>query len=177
MLLARPDALARVRREIETAGPLDAAGKVGALGYLAACITETGRLFPPVVLTAHRAARSHTFEGIEIEAGAEILQFFPFANRDTSVDPDANRFRPERWLDPSDPAHSRPLNTFLSGSRACPGRDLILLVVTSAIAGLVRDASLPYRTSQLSTDPLPFSFPNEGLTFLSGGIQPVSMHV
>lgn len=169
VIAARADVLDRVQREIAAAEPLDAPAAFDALTYLNACVTETGRLFPPVVLTAHRAALDQCCGGIDIEAGTEILQYFPLGNRDASADPDANHFRPERWLDPSDPVHARPLNTFLSGARACPGQDLIRFVVKSAIASQLRHSYLQStHASPLGTDPLPFSFPKAALMFRPG---------
>jgi cytochrome P450 len=93
-----------------------------------------------------------------IEAGTEILQYFSFTNRDVAHDPDANSFRPERWLDPDDLIHARDVNTFLSGARSCPGQDIILFVVESAIAELMRNGGMQSKLSRLSEDPLPFSF-------------------
>lgn len=166
MIISRPASLARVHREIESARPLSNCENHHALQYLEACILETARLFPPVVLTAHRAARGHIFDGMAIEAGMEILQYFPVNNRDVALDPFANYFRPERWLDSDDPVHSRELNIFLSGARACPGRDIILFVVTSAIALRLRDGSQQPKLSLLSNDPLPFSFEERFFQFV-----------
>jgi hypothetical protein len=50
-------------------------------------------------------------------------------------------------------------NLFLSGARACPGRDLILFVVKAAIAVLLSNGKMQAQRSTLSDDPLPFSFP------------------
>jgi cytochrome P450 len=164
MILARPDSLARVRSEI-AAGSLDDPTKIDGLRYLEACILETGRLFPPVALTSHRAARRDSFQGADIPAGTEMLQFFPFTNRDTSRDPHASYFRPERWLDANDPVHGLYPNLFLSGARACPGRTLIMFVEKAALASLIRAGGIPSKRNALSRDPLPFSFPAEFLEF------------
>jgi cytochrome P450 len=158
IIIARPACFARVLQEIDSFGSLNSHNNSDNLPYLEACIWETGRLFPPVVQTAHHARRTHAFDDIEIEAGTEIVQYFPFTNRDVSQDPLANHFRPERWLDPDDPIHSREFNIFLSGPRACPGKDIILFVVKHAIAVLMRNRHVQTQRSLLSDDPLPFSF-------------------
>lgn len=165
IIRARPASLARVRQEIDAAKHSSHQKKHGDLQYLEACIRETGRLFPPVIQTAHRAARGHVFGEMEIEEGMEILQYFPFINRDESLDPLANYFRPERWLDPDDPIHTREVNDFLSGPRACPGRNIILFVVKSAIIRLLSDEGIEPKPSPLSKDPLPFSFTKRFLQF------------
>jgi cytochrome P450 len=165
MIVARPDVLAGVRQEIEPVAGLETPDDIDRLRYLEACIFEAGRLFPPVVQTAHRAARADTFNGEEIPAGTEILQYFPLTNRSVARDPLADHFRPERWLDPEDAVHEIALNLFLSGARACPGRDLILFVEKAAIAMLLRDGAVQPRASVLSNNPLPFSFPSDCLRF------------
>lgn len=165
MITARQECLARVRQEIESVGPLDRPESIHGLRYLEACVRETGRLFPPVIQTAHRAARDMSFEGMEIPAGTEILQYFPLTNRDTSRDPLADHFRPERWLDVDDPVHTRETNLFLSGARACPGRDMILFVEKAAIAVLFQSDSIRATRNILTDDPVPFSFPRACLRF------------
>ena len=145
---------------------LDEAATVDDLPYLEACMLEAGRLYPPAPQTGHRAARPDRFNGTEIPAGTELLQVFAFNNRDRLRDPWANHFRPERWLDPKDPAHRIYPNLFLSGARACPGRELILVIDKAALATLLHDAAMSSKKSVLSSDPLPFSFPGAGLRFL-----------
>ncbi len=160
MILEQPAALDRVRKEIELAGDLGRAETIQKLSYLEACLLETGRLFPPAVQTAHRAAHEVHFDGKEIPAGTELLQFFPFNNRDQTRDPLANDFRPERWLDPNDSVHRLYPNLFLSGARACPGRDLILFIDKAALAIILRGSAVRPSDNALSRTPLPFSFPS-----------------
>jgi cytochrome P450 len=165
LILARPEVLDRVRREIGAAGPLDRPEIIRGLRELEACILETGRLFPPVPQTTHRANQAGTFEGVTIPSGAELLQVFAFSNRDLRRDPTADRFRPERWLDPAGTARRLYPNLFLSGARACPGRDLILFVIKAATAHQLHGDGLSVTRSRLGSDPLPLSFPKECLRF------------
>jgi cytochrome P450 len=174
MIAARPDCFARVGQEIASAGPLERPENIYQLRYLEACIRETGRLYPPVVLTAHRAAQNVSFEGVEIPAATEMLQYFPLTNRDTSLDPLAGHFRPERWLNSDDPIHKRETNLFLSGARACPGRDMILFVEKAAIAMLVQSGGIQGKRNVLTVDPVPFSFPPACLQFGRGGVSALS---
>jgi cytochrome P450 len=165
LILARPEVLDRVRREIDGAGPLDRPENIHALRELEACILEAGRLYPPVRQTAHSANRADTFEGVTIPSGAELLHVFAFTNRDLRRDATADRFRPERWLDPAGAARQLYPNLFLSGARACPGRDLILFIIKAAAAEQLRGAGLPAARNRLSSDPLPLSFPKECFRF------------
>ncbi len=159
MIAARPDTLAAVRREIAAVGALDAPEKVHALRLLEACILETGRLFPPVAVATHHAARETSFRGKEIPAGTEMLHHFPFTNRDTARDPFASHFRPERWLEPDAAAFADYPNLFLSGARACPGRSLIMFVEKAALAMLLGGGPIPPAHEALRKDPLPVTFP------------------
>lgn len=165
MITARPAILNRVQQEIAQAGPLEQAATIHQLRYLEACILETGRLYPPVSQTVHKAAKRDEFHGVEIPAGTELMQFFPINNRDTALDALANHFRPDRWLDPNDAVHQLYPNLFLSGARACPGRSLILFIDKAALALLLQGQPLKVNPTSLSTDPLPFSFPDQSLQF------------
>lgn len=167
LITARPAVLSRVRQELAAAGPLTAAATIHHLPYLEACLLEAGRLYPPVLQTVHKAAAADEFQGMTIPAGTEIMHFFPITNRDAERDPLANAFRPERWLDADDPVHQLYPNLFLSGARACPGRSLILFVDKAALACLLQHQSDPAKTSVLSTDPLPFTFPEQSLQFMA----------
>ena len=168
MLGSRPDAGRKVREEIAAAGPLNEPGAIGKLPFLEACIWETGRLFPPVTRTIHTAPDGDRFDGNSIKAGMEIWHYFPASCRDTSVDPLANHFQPERWLDPASNRRAEYPNLFLSGARACPGEDLILFICKAAIAILTERRGVSLTSSALTKDPLPFSFSNGAVRLQTG---------
>ncbi len=159
MLGSRPEVAEQVRQEINAAGPLDQAISISRLNFVEACLLETCRLFPPVTRTSHVAPQGDTFDGVSIPAGLEILHYFLISLRDTSVDPSANYFEPDKWLDPGNDRRSVYPNIFLSGARACPGESLILFVCKAAIIFLygVKNEMLSIRA--LTTDPLSFPFP------------------
>ena len=157
-----------MRDEIIAAGPLDEPGTIGRLTFLEACILETGRLFPPVTRTIHVAPEGDTFDGTSIKAGMEIWQYFPARYRDTSVDPKANDFDPNKWVYSGMERRSRYPNLFLSGARACPGEGLILFMCKAAIAILTERQRVRLCSRPLANDPLPFSFSNGAVRFHSG---------
>jgi cytochrome P450 len=165
MITARDESLSSTRREIEAVRALTDPADVHGLRYLEACILETGRLYPPVLLTSHRAVRTVEFAGFKIPSGMEMIQYFPFGNRDLARDPSAEDFRPERWLDDGGAAFRLYPNLFLSGARACPGRNLILFVIKAAIAISLRENAGSAKRNALSSNPLPFGFPDDCLTF------------
>jgi cytochrome P450 len=162
---SRPDALARARNEIASAGPLDDPASIDRLRYLEACLLESARLFPPVRFTLHRAPAGDAAPNASIPPGTEILQVFSLTQRDPASDPTADEFRPERWLEDLPRAEAAYPNLFLSGARRCPGRDLILFVCKGAAACLLHEAGLVVGCAELSADPLPFSFPTRHLRF------------
>jgi len=157
LITSRADTYETVKREIHQAGSLSDAEAIGRLRYVEACLLETGRLFPPVQLTFHRALRDQRVAGSDVPAGVEIVQYLPLLNRGPQVDPSADGFRPDSWLDGSG-GYS---DLFLRGARACPGRDLILFVCKSAIALQIGVYGVAGGAPPLRDDPLPFSFPRD----------------
>jgi cytochrome P450 len=135
------------------------------LAYLEACLLESARLFSPVPRTFHRAPQGDTFNELYIPAGMEIAHYFPLNQRNHDRDPSADHFQPDRWLDPASAAHAMYPNLFLSGARACPGKNLILFVCKSAIAILLKEHNLQAESVLLATDPLPFSWPEKEIHF------------
>jgi cytochrome P450 len=162
---SRPGALARAREEVASAGPLDDPASIDSLRYLETCLLESARLFPPVRFTIHRAPAGDATLNPRIPPETEILQVFSLTQRDRASDPTADEFRPERWLEDTPRAEAAYPNLFLSGARRCPGRDLILFVCKGAAAHLLHEAGLVVRCAELSSDPLPFSFPAKQLRF------------
>lgn len=165
MIGSRPEVLARARQEVADAGSLLQPGTVDGLQYLEACLLESARLFPPVKATFHRAAAGDLVLNTRIPAGTEIVQVFSLTQRDRESDPTADTFQPERWLGSNPQAEAAYPNIFLSGARACPGRDLILFVCKAAAAVLVYQSGLVVHSAQLAQDPVPFTFPRKGLRF------------
>lgn len=168
MIGSRSEVGGLVRDEIAASGPLDEPGTIGRLTFLEACILETGRLFPPVTRTIHIAPEGDTFDGTSIQAGMEIWHYFPASCRDTSVDPNANDFDPNKWVFPGMERRSQYSNLFLSGARACPGEGLILFICKAAIAILTEQPRVQLSSTSLANDPVPFSFSNGAIRFHRG---------
>lgn len=165
MIGSRPEAWSRARAEIEDAGTLQDAAAIDRLGYVEACIREAGRLFAPVTATSHTAPLGVDLDGHHVPAGTEIVHWFPLLQRDAAVDPTADDFVPERWLDPGSGARDLYPNLFLSGPRECPGRDLIMFLCKSAIAIQIGRHGVRVEGPALGSDPLPLTFPAGLLQF------------
>lgn len=160
---ARPAVRQAVLEELAQAPAQLAPEDVASLEYLDACFRETGRLFPPVTKTFHRARAGVTLGPYRFERDVEILHYFPLLHRRVAAERAVHAFRPERWL--SHPQDARPLpDLFMGGARACPGQDLILLLCKAAAATLLR-RGLHLHSDVLSADPLPFAFPRKELRF------------
>ena len=165
IVAAREDVHSRVRNEVIERGEANHAQAAMNMQYLEACLLETCRLFPPVTRTFHVAPQGDTFDGVHIPAGMEILHCFTAGQRDILVDPTANDFRPERWMEPGSSASAMYPSLFLGGARECPGKDLILFVCKAAIAMLIRYGRIQSECPALSEDPMPRSFPERGLRY------------
>jgi cytochrome P450 len=96
----------------------------------------------------------------------------PFLHRDDQSEPTAHRFTPANWLTPDgegldENAHGRrPLVPFSEGAASCPGQDLVLLMTSTWLAGLLdrREATLREPRS-LDTEHLPASLSPFATTF------------
>ena len=165
MVVARDGVYGRVRTEAVDLRAKNCASAVMNMDYLDSCLLETCRLFPPVTRTFHVSPQGDVFHGVNIPAGMEILHCFTANQRDISVDATANEFRPERWMDPGNDACAIYPGLFLGGARNCPGKGLILFVCKVAIATLMDHGRLRSQCPALSEDPLPYSFPEDGLQF------------
>ena len=87
--------------------------------------------------------------------GVEIVHWFPLLQ---PAQPAAQSFRPRRWA----AGHSKaeePFDPFLGGSRACPGKSLILFVCKVAMAELLVSRPLALACAALDVDALPMELP------------------
>jgi len=165
IVASRADVYRRVQAEAAARNTGNLASAVDNMEYLESCLLETCRLFPPVKRTFHVAPQGDTFDGLQIPAGMEILHWFTAGQRDLSVDPTANDFRPERWMEPGSVAAATYPSLFLGGARECPGKDLILFVCKAAIVTLMNVGRMRSACPALSEDPMPPSFPARGLRY------------
>jgi len=114
-----------------------------------AVIRETFRWRSPLPMgVPHVSERDDVYEGYHIPKGSVVFslewQVLPYTsakeslivfraiNRDSSIYPNPEAFKPERWLDPKYPTYKEPLayhpslkghSGFGWGRRACPGQD------------------------------------------------------
>lgn len=106
------------------------------LPYARAVMDETMRLYPPAWLITRRALEPDVLGGREIPAGALLILSPWLLHRHPDRWPDAQSFRPERFL--SGVADRTSFIPFGAGPRQCIGRDFAYVegvLMLSAIAG------------------------------------------
>jgi len=144
LLGTHADAQARLHAELDAVLGAGAArrapgvGDVAALPYTRAVIAEAMRLFPPAYAIGRRCVERTTLGGYAIEPGWGVLTSPWLAHHDPRWWPEAERFRPERWLDP-DAAAARPRFAYFpfgGGSRICIGEQFAWTETTLVLATL-----------------------------------------
>jgi len=108
--------------------------------YLNACIYETLRLHPPVPFDPKFAVKDTMLpDGTKLPKHAQVI-YVPFVmNRDTTrYGPDAESFRPERWI-PFKQPNPYEFPVFQAGPRVCLGQDMAIFEAKLCTAVLVKN--------------------------------------
>ena len=144
LLGKNPDPAARLRAELDAALGTGAARRapgvddLPALPYARAVIAESMRLFPPAYAIGRMCVERTTLGGYAIEPGWGVLTSPWLAHHDPRWWPEAERFRPERWLDAGEVA-ARPRFAYFpfgGGSRICIGEQFAWTEATLVLATL-----------------------------------------
>ena len=96
-----------------------------------------------------------TLGATAVPADVEIVHWFPLLQ---PAQPVAPSFRPRRWAD-GHTISDEPFDPFLGGSRACPGKHLILFVCKVAMAELLVSRPVALACSVLDVYALPIELP------------------
>lgn len=94
-----PEALARLRDELDALGPEPAPEALASLPYLEAVCQETLRMHPPVVDVARVPRRPFDLVGYTIPAGEGVCPSPLLLHMREDLYPEPERFRPSRFLD------------------------------------------------------------------------------
>jgi cytochrome P450 len=128
LLLREPSVLARIREETAAGGN----------EYLNAVVTETLRVRPVIDAAERTLKRPQVIAGWELPAGIRVYPAIVLVHRREDLYPEADRFRPERFLDGQ--AESYAWLPFGGGIRRCIGAALaqaemaeVIRVVTSRV--------------------------------------------
>jgi cytochrome P450 len=135
LTVADPQVEAKVLASLQ-AGDLTDPSFMGGLDYLEGCLQEAMRLWPTVPMLARETTRSTELAGAELEQGTQVMILNTFNHRDVDQVPDANRLRPERWMNGSE--RNPKFNHLSGGSQYCPGIPLVLLLGKAVIANVLQ---------------------------------------
>jgi cytochrome P450 len=124
--------------------------------FLRATVLESLRLWPTTPAVLRETTRDTVWEAGVLPRRTQLLLFAPYLHRDGRRSRDADRFSPKIWSDPRPEGHW-PLVPFSDGPAICPGRNLVLLLGSLALARLVEHHDLVLRDpGRLDPDrPLP----------------------
>ncbi|KAJ8709625.1 hypothetical protein PYW08_009629 [Mythimna loreyi] len=109
------------------------------LVYTEAVVKETLRLLPTVPVLLRYIDRDVKLKNYTLRAGTNCMLFSCGLQRHSSWGPDADEFRPERWLDPSTlPPFVATDAAFSYGKRSCLGKTYAMTTLKVAVAHIVR---------------------------------------
>ncbi|KAK3387414.1 cytochrome P450 [Podospora didyma] len=150
-LLTHPASMARLRAELDEAtaeGRLSASTaswkQSTALPYLSACFKEAGRVHPPFGLHLERVVPPGGLDvcGRRLPPGTVVGMNAWVVHRDPDMfGPDADAWRPERWLEGDETRIKRmeaSLLTFGAGHRICLGKHISYLEIFKLVPTLLQ---------------------------------------
>lgn len=137
-LHAVPRCLDVLREELAPLGPDADPAAWARLPYLDAVVRETLRLWPVVTDINRVLARPMRLGRWEVPAGTNIAASSAILHYDPDLYPDAETFRPERFLERRFGPHE--YIPFGGGERMCPGGHLAMYELKVALAALVTRA-------------------------------------
>lgn len=155
------------KHELAAADP----GRPAELPYLRACVLESLRLWPTTPLILRDGTADTAWGDTSLPTGTAFVVYTPLFHRDSQRLNYADRFSPDIWTDGT--AELNPsLVPFSGGPARCPGRNLVLFCVTSALARLLRDHEfrLASATPLFTGRPVPATLDHFSLVFRPGGI-------
>ena len=132
LLHRHPAALARATAEVlavRTSGGPVTLEQLAQLDYVEACMHETMRLKPVAPFLPPQALKDTVVGDVAVPAGTVVISLMRHDSVDDGFPPDAQAFRPERWLGEgglSAGSAKRISMPFGAGPRICPGRYLAL---------------------------------------------------
>jgi cytochrome P450 len=138
-LTLHPEMQSELQREVDQARAGTVAGHRD-LRYVDALMSETLRLKPVAPILGGTSLVEVEVGGRRFPKGTDFLLILRDAALREEEFPDAQTFRPERWLAP-DQAHfvQRPPTPFGGGPRTCPGRSLAQTEVKAVMTMLAQN--------------------------------------
>ncbi|WP_454042373.1 cytochrome P450 [Cellulosimicrobium sp. Marseille-Q8652] len=164
---ARPEVQERLVTELVTSGR-----GPSVLPYGRGCVLEAVRLWPTTLAVLRDATRPVRWGTRTLPAGTGFVVLSAFFHRDGDRLGFADAFEPEAWLDGRADA-DWGIVPFSGGPVSCPGRNVVLLVASHALARLATLDLNVGRGRYLADDPLPCTVDHLGLRFgTRSGLRP-----
>jgi cytochrome P450 len=137
------------------------------LPYLRACVLDTVRLWPTTLVVLRESIRDTDWGGTRLPRRTTFVIPSAFHHRDATAAPHADDFSPEEWLDGD--AHRRwSVFPFSAGPVRCPGRDVVLLTVSTLLSVLLQRFPTLRSTEPLGL-PLPATLEHTALRVATHG--------
>lgn len=131
LLTDHPGAADRARAELDR-GP--------DLPFVRSAVLESLRLWPTTPLILRETTRETSWRHGTLPKGTSLVIFAPFFHRDDQRLRQAHTFDPDLWLQERT-NEDWPLVPFSGGPAMCPGRNVVLLVASTAVGHLVGSRS------------------------------------
>ncbi|CAF1699323.1 unnamed protein product [Brassica oleracea var. botrytis] len=143
LLSKNPEAMAKIRDEINKKMPKFDPTELHKLVYLEGAVCEALRLYPPVLFNHKSPAKPDVLpSGHRVDENWKIVISIYALGRMKSVwGDDAEEFRPERWITDSGTLRHEPSYKFLafsSGPRTCLGKKLTFLQIKTVAVEIIR---------------------------------------
>ena len=153
-LAKNPEAQEKLRQEILSFkaenGNLSA-NQLGKMPYFKACFKETSRTIPTVGSHARLIEEPFELEGYKIPANTLVMWTTSSMANNRAMFPDAEKFRPERWLKSnpeSKQIHPFAILPFSHGPRMCVGKRFAEMEIQVLIAKIL----VRYRVTWAGSD-------------------------
>ena len=127
-------------RATRTSGPPPRRAEGGDDDYLDAVVTETLRIRPVIDAAERTLAKPRTICGYDLPAGIRVYPAIACVHRREDLYPQADRFRPERFLDEATASYT--WLPFGGGIRRCIGAALAQAEMAEVIRAVVRTVDL-----------------------------------
>ena len=145
LLSQNPQAAERARAEVDAVlgGRPAAGGDLPQLKYVDAVVRETMRLYPPAFAIGREVAIPFELGGYPLPKGAQLTLSPYVVHRDARFFPEPDRFLPERWLTPREPALPRfAYFPFGGGPRVCIGNHFAMMEASLVLATMLQQLEL-----------------------------------
>jgi cytochrome P450 len=131
------------------------------LPYLRAGVLDTVRLWPTTLVVLRESTRETDWHGTALPARTTFVVPSSFHHRDPAASSHADEFSPEDWLDGT-AGRRWSVFPFSAGPAVCPGRDVVLLTVSTLLSALLHRFPGLHAVEPLRA-PLPATLDHTGL--------------